>query len=69
MRIIDQSEETSFSFDSIDVWRNEKVIYASKNGADNAIGKYDSARRAKEVFIDIHNSYCEGDSVYYMPKE
>ena len=58
MRIISQNRMYSFDFDRTVFWVQFKIIYAKIGTESIAIGRYESDRRAAEVFEDMHNAYA-----------
>lgn len=57
MRVVSQNRNYSFDFDRTVFWTQYEIIYA-RIGTDNIpIGKYESEKRAAEVFKDMHNAY------------
>lgn len=57
MRVVSQSRNFSFDFDSTVFWRQHDVVYAKIGAESIAIGKYGSDERAAEVFEDMHKAY------------
>ena len=58
MRIISQNRMYSFDFDRTVFWVQFEIIYAKVGTESIAIGRYESDRRAAEVFEDMHNAYA-----------
>ena len=58
MRIISQNRMYSFDFDRTVFWVQFEIIYAKIGTESIAIGRYESDRRAAEVFEDMHNAYA-----------
>ncbi len=58
MRIISQNRMYSFDFDRTVFWVQFEIIYAKIGTESIAIGRYESDRRAAEVFEDIHKAYA-----------
>lgn len=57
MRVVSQNRGFSFDFDRTIFWVQYNVIYA-KVGAENiVVGKYETDKRASEVFDDMHKAY------------
>lgn len=57
MRVVSQNRDYSFDFDRTTFWRQENYIYAKTETENVLIGKYESVKRAAEVFEDMHNAY------------
>lgn len=72
MRIINQSRDASYEFESSTVSVSDEMIFLRNNytnAGHGIVGSYVDEMRAKEVLIDIHEKYCTGDANYFMPKE
>ena len=72
MRIINQSKDASYEFESSTVSLHDRMIFMRNNytnAGHGIIGTYADELRTREVFIDIHEKYCKGDANYFMPGE
>lgn len=69
MRIINQRGDMSIEFDGTEIsQQNEAIVYQSKMSR-GLLGKYDTAGRADEVFMEIHKAYEDnnGFGTFEMP--
>lgn len=72
MRIINQSRDASYEFESSTVSVADRMIFLRNNytnAGHGIVGVYEDELRAKEVFVDMHEKYCKGDANYFMPVE
>lgn len=64
MRVVSQSRNYSFDFDRTIFWTQCNIIYAKIGVESIAIGKYESDKRAAEVFEDMHKAYSPVGLIY-----
>lgn len=64
MRIVSQAKDLSFNFDYIDLFVCDNIVGCNTVDGKRQLGRYHSADRAKEVFMDIHDAYA-GNTVVY----
>ena len=57
MRVVSQDRKLSFDFDRCEIWIQDKCIFRRIDGDSHVIGKYESDKRATEVFEDMHKAY------------
>lgn len=58
MRVVSQSKNYSVDFDRTAFWMQDDIIYAKIDSENKVFGKYDTSKRASEVFMDMHNAYA-----------
>lgn len=72
MRIINQSKDASYEFESSSMFVDENKLYLRNNyGNSNngIIGVYESSKTAKKVFNMIHDVYENGCKVCFAPEK
>lgn len=72
MRIINQSRDVSYDFESSTMTLQGNAIFLRNNYTNSGhgyVGVYEDEIRAQEVFVDIHKNYCMGDKNYFMPEK
>lgn len=57
MRVVSQSHSYSVDFDRTVFWTQSNLIYAKIGNENIVFGKYESDKRAAEVFEDMHRAY------------
>lgn len=57
MRVVSQSNNYSVDFDRTVFWTQSNLIYAKSGNENIVFGKYESDKRAAEVFEDMHKAY------------
>lgn len=57
MRIVSQDRDLSVDFSQCEIWTQSNIVYRRIGTYSRVIGVYATAKRAKEVFLDIHNAY------------
>lgn len=57
MRIVSQDRDLSVDFSQCEIWTQSNIVYRRIGTDSRVIGVYATAKRAKEVFLDMHNTY------------